>query len=59
MNLSFPVVMDEKGELQRQFGVVSYPSTYVLNKEGVIIAKQFGPMTGDQIDTLVDKALAS
>jgi len=59
MNLSFPIVMDEKGELQRQYGVVSYPSTYVLNKEGVIIAKQFGPMTGDQIDTLVAKALAS
>ncbi len=59
MKLSFPMVMDEKGELQRQYGVVSYPSTYVLNKEGVIIAKQFGPMTGDQIDTLVTKALAS
>jgi cytochrome c biogenesis protein CcdA/peroxiredoxin len=59
MNVSFPMVMDEKGELQRQYGVVSYPSTYVLNKEGVIIAKQFGPMTGDQIDTLVSKALAS
>jgi cytochrome c biogenesis protein CcdA/peroxiredoxin len=59
MNLSFPMVMDEKGELQRQYGVVSYPSTYVLNKEGVIIAKQFGPMTGDQIDTLVTRALES
>jgi cytochrome c-type biogenesis protein len=59
MNVTFPMVMDEKGELQRQYGVVSYPSTYVLNKDGVIIAKQFGPMTGEQIDTLVNKALAS
>ncbi|MEP6986783.1 MAG: cytochrome c biogenesis protein CcdA, partial [Chloroflexota bacterium] len=59
MKVTIPFVMDEKGELQRQYGVVSYPSTYVLNKEGVIIAKQFGPMTGEQIDTLVNKALAS
>jgi cytochrome c biogenesis protein CcdA/peroxiredoxin len=59
MKVTFPMVMDEKGELQRQYGVVSYPSTYVLNKDGVIIAKQFGPMTGEQIDTLVNKALAS
>lgn len=59
MKLSFPFVMDEKGDLQRLYGVVSYPSTYVLNKEGVIIAKQFGPMTAEQIDILVKKALAS
>lgn len=59
MKLNFPMVMDEKGEIQRQYGVVSYPSTYILNGEGVIIAKQFGPMTGEQIDMLVKKALAS
>lgn len=59
LKLSFPFVMDEQGEIQRQYGVVSYPSTYILNKEGVIIAKQFGPMTGEQIDTLIAQALAS
>ncbi len=59
MKVTFPMVMDEKGELQREYGVVSYPSTYVLNKDGVIIAKQFGPMTGEQIDTLVNRALES
>ncbi len=57
--LTFPMVMDEKGDLQRQYGVVSYPSTYVLDKQGVIIAKQFGPMTGEQIDTLISRALKS
>ena len=59
MKLTIPMVMDEKGEIQREYGVVSYPSTYVLDKEGVIIAKQFGPMTGEQIDTLVKRALES
>ncbi len=59
LKLTFPMVMDEKGDLQRQYGVVSYPSTYVLDKEGVIIAKQFGPMTGEQIDTLANRALES
>ncbi len=59
MKLTIPLVMDEKGEIQREYGVVSYPSTYVLNKDGVIIAKQFGPMTGEQIDTLVNRALES
>jgi len=59
LKLTFPMVMDAKGELQREYGVVSYPSTYVLDKEGVIIAKQFGPMTREQIDTLVKRALES
>lgn len=59
LKLSFPFVMDEEGGIQREYGVVSYPSTYILNEEGVIIAKQFGPMTGEQIETLIAKALAS
>jgi cytochrome c biogenesis protein CcdA/peroxiredoxin len=58
LGLSFPIVMDEKGDLQKKYGVFAYPSTYVINRRGVIIARQFGPMTAKQIDELVTKALA-
>ena len=59
MELTFPLVMDEKGAIQKTYGVVSYPSTFILNREGVIIARQFGPLTADQIDELVTRALAT
>jgi cytochrome c biogenesis protein CcmG, thiol:disulfide interchange protein DsbE len=57
LGLSFPIVMDETGALQKQYGVFSYPSTYVIDRKGVIIARQFGPLTAKQINELVTKAL--
>lgn len=59
LKVTFPFVMDEQGDLQRLYGVVSYPSTYILDKDGVIIYKQFGPMTAEKIDTMIAQALAS
>lgn len=59
MELTFPLVMDEKGAIQKTYGIFSYPSTFILNREGVIIARQLGAMTADQINELVKRALAS
>jgi len=59
MGVSFPFVMDEQATIQRQFSVISYPSTYILNRDGEIIARQFGPLTAEQIESLVAEALAS
>jgi cytochrome c biogenesis protein CcdA/peroxiredoxin len=58
MAVSFPFVMDERGALQREYGVFSYPSTFILDRDGVIIARQFGPLTAEQIEQLVREALA-
>ncbi len=58
LGLTFPIVMDEKGEIQKQYGIVGYPSTYVINRQGVIIARQVGPLTAQLIDDLLAKASA-
>jgi cytochrome c biogenesis protein CcdA/peroxiredoxin len=57
LGVSFPLVMDEKGEIQDEYGVLSYPSTFVLNRDGLIIARHFGPLTAEEIQQLVDQAL--
>ncbi|GIL12001.1 MAG: hypothetical protein BroJett038_07210 [Chloroflexota bacterium] len=59
IGLSFPLVMDERGAIQRLYGIAGYPSTFILNREGVIIAQFFGPMTAAQISQAVEDALAS
>lgn len=56
--LTFPLLLDESGVIQSQYAVVSYPSTYVLNRDGVIIARHFGALTAEQVDELVTMALA-
>lgn len=56
--LTFPLVMDENADINAQYGVMAYPSTFLIDRNGVIIARQFGPMTAEQIAQLVDDALA-
>jgi len=58
MGVTFPMLMDENGDLQKQYGVFSYPSTYIIDREGVIIARHFGPLTAEQIQELLNQALA-
>ncbi len=58
MDVTFPLLMDETGSLQRLYNIISYPSTYVLNREGYITARHFGPLTAEQIQQLVSEALA-
>lgn len=59
MNVTFPLLMDESGSIQRLYGIVSYPSTYVLNRDGYVTARHFGPLTAEQIQQLVSDAMAS
>jgi cytochrome c biogenesis protein CcdA/peroxiredoxin len=56
--LSFPLVMDDSETIKKLYGVFSFPSTYVLNRDGVIVAQHFGALTGDQIEELITRALA-
>jgi len=58
LGLTFPLAMDQNTDIQAQYAVFSYPTTLVLDEDGVIIARHFGPLTGDQIDQLIAQALA-
>jgi hypothetical protein len=48
--------MDERGQIQRQYGIFSYPSTFLIDPDGRIITRHFGPLTVDQIDELLADA---
>jgi peroxiredoxin len=41
--LSFPALIDQRMEVARQFGVRGVPFTFVINREGKIVARSFGP----------------
>jgi thiol-disulfide isomerase/thioredoxin len=47
MKLSFKTLMDSKGKVGLRFGVRSIPTTYILNREGQIVARAFGPRDWD------------
>ncbi|HEO8418333.1 redoxin domain-containing protein [Niallia sp. FSL W8-0635] len=43
--LTFPVLLDDKDVVANQYHILSIPTTYFLNKEGVIINKAFTMLT--------------
>lgn len=37
VNVEFPVLLDQNGEFAKQWNVISYPSTFIINKQGKIV----------------------
>lgn len=58
LGLTFPLAMDEGEAIAKAYGVFSFPSTYIIDKTGVITARHFGALTADQIQELITQALA-
>ncbi|GIP40823.1 thiol:disulfide interchange protein tlpA [Paenibacillus sp. J31TS4] len=45
--LSFPIVLDEKGEVSSRYQVVAYPTSFILDSQGVIQRKFQGAINYD------------
>jgi peroxiredoxin len=45
-DLSFPVIVDENGDIAKQFGVQGVPTSFVINPEGNIAFSEVGYTTG-------------
>ena len=41
---TFPSLVDQRLEVARQFGMRLVPTTYVLNRAGMIVGAGYGPM---------------
>jgi cytochrome c biogenesis protein CcmG/thiol:disulfide interchange protein DsbE len=44
-DLTYPMLKDADGSTQKEFGVVGYPETFVIDREGDIAAARRGPVT--------------
>jgi peroxiredoxin len=58
LNLTFPLLLDESGEIQDLYGIQGYPSSFILDRNGVIQFRTFSAMTVEQIQELVQSALS-
>ncbi|ALC81164.1 MULTISPECIES: redoxin family protein [Bacillus] len=43
-NITFPVLLDEKG-INARYEIISYPTTFLINEEGIITEIKLGSMT--------------
>jgi peroxiredoxin len=53
LGLTFPVLLDEDGKINKQFEVLSYPTSYIINEDGVITTKFAGAMTYEQMEDFI------
>lgn len=57
LDLTFPLVMDERGDIQTEYGILNYPSTFLINEDGVIVNKHLGPLTAERIGEMITEAV--
>jgi cytochrome c biogenesis protein CcmG, thiol:disulfide interchange protein DsbE len=50
LGLSFPLLLDPSAEVQNLYQVRGYPSSYFVDRQGIIRAIQIGVMTEGQLD---------
>ena len=55
--LTFPLALDTAGAINGAYAVQTRPSSYLLDAEGIILARHFGLMSQAQLDSLLDSAL--
>lgn len=45
---TMPTPVDSSMEVARKFGVRAVPTTYVVNRQGIVVASGFGPVDFDR-----------
>lgn len=46
-NLTFPTLLDSSGKVREHYGVVGLPASFFIDAEGVLRARNFGPVYGN------------
>lgn len=41
---NFPILYDDKGVVQKRYGVYKFPESFIVNKEGIVVQKVIGPL---------------
>jgi cytochrome c biogenesis protein CcmG/thiol:disulfide interchange protein DsbE len=54
---SYPTLVDQAGKTAIAYGVGGVPETFFLDKNGTIVSKFVGPMSADDLETNIRKAM--
>lgn len=57
--LTFPLIVDENDVINDQYGIVNRPSTFILDQNGVIVFRHFGPVIESQITEVLSGLIDS
>ncbi|MEQ8672677.1 MAG: cytochrome c biogenesis protein/redoxin [Aggregatilineales bacterium] len=58
LNLTFPILLDEEGDIQAQYDIRGYPTTFVIDRDGIIRHWNPGFLTATQIQEFIEDSLS-
>lgn len=58
-NYTFPTVFDETGEIFMNYYITSFPTTFMINKEGNVLGYVPGMMTKDIMESVIEQTIES
>lgn len=50
--ISFPILLDTKGEIRKLYKIITIPTTYIIDSNGIIVETVIGPMSYDKMKKL-------
>jgi len=53
LNLTFDVLLDTEGDVHRQYLVRGFPTTFLVDREGILRVQHVGVMTDEQLDVYI------
>jgi peroxiredoxin len=52
LGLTFPVLLDQEGSVtNRQYQVTGMPASFIVDRQGLIVYRHLGPMSGETLIT--------
>ncbi|WP_233190979.1 peroxiredoxin [Sporosarcina sp. P19] len=57
-NLTFPILLDKDSEVMKMYQIKVYPTSYIINKDGVITDKVMLPLDDTMIKQLIEESNA-
>jgi peroxiredoxin len=51
--LTLPILLDQTGEVNEAYSILSIPTSFLVNEEGRIVKKQIGAMTVEQMEEFI------
>jgi peroxiredoxin len=56
LGITFPLLLDPGAEVQRLYRIRGYPSTFVIDREGLLVVEHIGLLTEARLDHYLDQA---
>lgn len=49
---TFPILYDDKGGVQKSYGVYKFPESFIVGKDGKVVEKIIGPLDWSSLKTI-------